>query len=71
PVVAGATVIKVIAAQEARLPIEWGPMALGTVLAFLAGLVAIKTVLDFVRKGRFHFFAIYCFVAGIAGLILL
>lgn len=71
PVVAGATVIKIVAALEAGLPIPWGPMALGTVLAFLAGLVAIKTVLDFVRKGRIHFFAIYCFVAGTASLILL
>ncbi len=38
---------------------------IGTFVAFVSGLVAIYSVLTAVRKGKFEYFGIYCFVAGI------
>ncbi|MCB1231992.1 MAG: undecaprenyl-diphosphate phosphatase [Verrucomicrobiae bacterium] len=37
----------------------------GGVVAFISGLIAIYSVLAAVRKGRFEWFAYYCFAAGI------
>lgn len=37
----------------------------GGIMAFLSGLIAIYSVLAAVRKGRFEWFAYYCFAAGI------
>ena len=45
------------------------PLVIGTLIAYASGIVAIKVVLDFVRKGRLLYFAIYCFLAGGAGLL--
>jgi len=37
----------------------------GAVVAFLSGLAAIYTVLESIRRGKFEWFALYCFAAGI------
>ena len=41
-----------------------GPYALGTLLAFVSGLVAVYAVLATIKRGKFDYFAYYCFVAG-------
>ncbi|MGK0187550.1 MAG: undecaprenyl-diphosphatase [Verrucomicrobiales bacterium] len=38
----------------------------GGVVAFVAGLAAIYTVLAAIRRGKFEWFGIYCLIAGIA-----
>lgn len=43
-----------------------GPYIGGAVVAFVSGLVAIFAVLESIRKGKFEYFGIYCFIAGIA-----
>lgn len=43
-----------------------GPYLAGTVVAFVSGVVAIFAVLESIRKGKFEYFGIYCFVAGIS-----
>jgi len=50
---------------------EWLVLLPGVVVAFISGIWAIKMVLAFVKRGRFHLFAIYCFVVGGLGLWLL
>lgn len=73
PVVLGATVLKIgdfISASSSSSAV-WGPLLLGTVIAFASGILAIKIVLGFVRTGKLHYFAFYCFFVGSAGLILL
>ncbi len=45
------------------------PLAVGTGVAYASGVVAIKIVLDFVRRGRLEYFAYYCFAVGTIGLI--
>ncbi|MEM1297420.1 MAG: undecaprenyl-diphosphate phosphatase, partial [Verrucomicrobiota bacterium] len=39
----------------------------GGAVAFLSGLAAIYTVLTAIRKGKFEYFAYYCFALGILG----
>jgi undecaprenyl-diphosphatase len=40
------------------------PSALGTVVAFLAGLLALRWLSRWLESGRWHFFGIYCLVAA-------
>lgn len=71
PVVIFGTVLKVSEALSVDVLIVWGPMLVGTMIAFISGIAAIKLVLDFVRKGRLEYFALYCFIVGGIGLALL
>jgi undecaprenyl-diphosphatase len=66
PAISGAAVLK--AADVMKEGIE--PALLynyiaGSCMAFSSGLIAIFTVLVAVRRGRFEWFAYYCFAAGI------
>ncbi len=65
PAIAAATVLEVkdIGNVEASL---LGPYIAGAAVAFISGLIAIFAVLESIRKGKFEYFGIYCFVAGIA-----
>ncbi|MDE2997314.1 MAG: undecaprenyl-diphosphate phosphatase [Bacteroidota bacterium] len=71
PVVIGATAMKLGEASAALDGAAWGIMLPGVIAAFISGIAAIRMVLTFVRRGRFHLFASYCFSVGIAGLLLL
>ncbi len=44
-------------------------LGIGCVSAYVSGLLAIKSLMLVMRKGRFEHFAYYCFVVGILGLI--
>lgn len=70
PVVIGATLLKTGELLEEGAG-DWLPMAVGTVVAFLSGILAIKLVLGFVRRGKLQYFAFYCFLVGALGLILI
>jgi len=69
PVVVGATVLKLGEAVSALDGAAWGVMLPGVVAAFLSGIVAIRLVITFVKRGQFHLFAVYCFAIGIIGLL--
>ncbi len=45
------------------------PYSLGALAAFLAGLFAVSVVLKAIRRGKFQYFAYYCFAVGIVGMI--
>ena len=47
-----------------------GPYLAGTVLSFFFSMVAVHLLLQVVRRGRFQYFAYYCFAAGLVGLYL-
>jgi undecaprenyl-diphosphatase len=69
PAIGGATLLQGFEISEmdaARLV----PMILGTICAFIMGLVAVYVVLSVVRRGRFDWFAYYCFAASAVGLYL-
>lgn len=42
---------------------------LGAAAAFLSGLFAVYLVLAAIRRGKFEYFAYYCFAAGVVGMI--
>lgn len=70
PAIGGATLLK---AQELlSVPPELqGQYALGALVSFVTSMVAVYLVLAVLRRGRFEYFAYYCFVAGGVGLYLL
>ncbi len=47
-----------------------GQYVIGAVLAFVFGWVAISGLLAVIRKGKFAYFAYYCFAVGTVGLYL-
>ncbi len=71
PVVLGATLIQGLEILENGFSLGWGPLLIGTLVAYVSGIVAIKVVLDFVRRGNLQYFAYYCFAAGALGLWLI
>lgn len=70
PVVIGATLLKVGDMADATAS-AWLPVGIGAAVAFVSGIIAIRLVLDFVKRGRLQYFAIYCFIIGALGLILI
>ena len=47
-----------------------GQYAVGTLFSFIMGLIAVYLVLATIRRGKFSYFAYYCFAAGALGLYL-
>ncbi|GMQ81960.1 MAG: undecaprenyl-diphosphate phosphatase [Rhodothermia bacterium] len=71
PVVLIGAVLEVSESISTGVSLVWTPMIIGLIVAFLSGILAIKLVLDVVRKGRLEYFAIYLFIIGGIGLSLL
>jgi len=44
-------------------------LVVGLVVSFLVGYVSLKWLLQLLKKGRFHYFAWYCFTIAIIGLL--
>ncbi len=69
PAIAGAVVFKardLLAVSTA----DTGPFIAGSLFAFAFGLIAVYAVLKVIRRGKFEYFAYYCFAAGALGLYL-
>lgn len=71
PVIVGATILKALEMLETGLTVGAVPLVVGTLVAFLAGIWAIKVVIAFVQRGSLIWFAAYCYAIGILGLILI
>lgn len=69
PAIAGAIVLGIpdMASISANLVM---PYLLAVVASFLSGLVAVYWVLRAVKRGKFEYFAYYCFAIGLAGVYL-
>lgn len=46
-------------------------LLIGTVVAYISGFIAIKTLFKIIRKGKLFWFAPYCLILGILGLLFL
>jgi undecaprenyl-diphosphatase len=69
PAIGGAVVLKTD--EFLRLdPGLFGQYCTGMAVSFLFGIIAVYTVLEVIRRGKFEYFAYYCFAAGCAGLYL-
>jgi undecaprenyl-diphosphatase len=69
PVVLGATLLKTLEMLEGGITIGLLPLVVGTLVAYLSGVLAIKWMIDFVKRGKLQYFAYYCFLIGTIGLI--
>jgi undecaprenyl-diphosphatase len=69
PVIIAATLLEFREMVGAPETVNWAPILLGTVASYVAGVWAIKLVLDFVQRGNLFYFAFYCYAVGILGLI--
>jgi undecaprenyl-diphosphatase len=69
PLVVGREALRLVHAQHeggASLSSAVVPSLLGAVFAFLAGLLALKWLSQWLEKGRWYLFGIYCIVAAVA-----
>ena len=71
PVVIGATLLQGVEILERGASLEWTPLLTGTFIAYVSGVLAIKLMIDFVKRGNLQYFAYYCFLIGGLGLWLL
>ena len=69
PAIAGAVVFKIGDFLERFQSELLAPYIAGAVSAFLVGIFAVAVVMGAIKKGRFQYFAYYCFLAGITGII--
>lgn len=69
PAICGALVLKVDDLIAADLS-EFGPYLAAALVAAIVGFFAVAFLLRLIRKGKFEYFAYYCFAAGIAVLLL-
>ena len=71
PVIVGATLLKTLDLFETGITVGLVPLAVGTLVAFGSGIVAIRLVQVLVQKRSLQYFAYYCFAVGGLGLVLL
>ncbi len=68
PTMAGASLVKVIKFLGDGLtvtPLEWGILAVGCISAFAVSMIAIKFLMDFVKKHSFSAFGVYRIALGL------
>ncbi len=45
-------------------PTPWGPILIGSLVSLVVGIIALKLLLGVVRRGKLHYFALYCWIVG-------
>ena len=71
PAILGANILSLKDALEAQVPWEEVPVYLaGVLVAAVVGYTCIRLLKMIAEKGRFGFFAYYCWLAGVATLVL-
>lgn len=72
PVILGATLLHALKMIDMGFRGEqFMALAIGMIAAYLAGLFAIESMLALVRRGKLFYFAPYCFILGLLGLLLI
>ena len=68
PAILGALLLE--ASSLSMSSFTWFDSAVGFFSALAAGIVALTFLLKIVRRGSFHYFAYYCWLAGIVAIVL-
>ena len=63
PTIAGAGLLTAIDIDNISIGMD--VMAVGLLSSFLAGLVALKWLLNLLKTGKFYWFGVYCLLLGI------
>jgi undecaprenyl-diphosphatase len=69
PAIGGASLVKMkdfFTGEETLAASALAPVAVGTLVAFVVGVVALGWLIRLVVANRLHWFAIYCILAGLA-----
>lgn len=69
PVIAGAALIETRTMVRQGMEMGFLPFIVGMLAAALTGYFSIKLLLRIIERGRFSWFAFYCFLIGIAGIV--
>lgn len=64
PTIGGAALLEALDAFQDPVKVDWTIIAAGTLVAFIAGVFAIKVLLKFLEEGKLKAFAIYCWTVG-------
>jgi undecaprenyl-diphosphatase len=65
PLIAGAGLVEARHASADIAQVGAVPLLVGSIIAFLAGVFAIRFLVAMLRRGRFHVFAPYCVAIGL------
>jgi undecaprenyl-diphosphatase len=70
PVILGACVVEGKELLQTGVPSQEAvTLFIGTIAAYVVGVIALKWLLGVIRRGRLDWFAYYCYAVGLAGLI--
>lgn len=65
PTMLGASALKLVKAGFAFNTLEWGVLLTGCFVAFIVSVIAIKFLMDYIKKHDFKFFGYYRIILGI------
>ncbi|MGL5348180.1 MAG: undecaprenyl-diphosphate phosphatase, partial [Peptostreptococcaceae bacterium] len=65
PTMLGASALKLVKAGFAFTGFEWTVLATGCIVAFVVSIIAIKFLMDYIKKHDFKFFGYYRIILGI------
>jgi undecaprenyl-diphosphatase len=68
PAIVGATAISAIEVWQKGTSTSVVVLLVGTLVAYVSGVLAIRWMIDLVSRGHLHYFAFYVFLAGGLGL---
>ena len=61
--------LKDLSSANQASTIDFMPLLIGFVTAFVSGLLACKWMISIVKRSKLIYFALYCFIIGIIALI--
>lgn len=64
PTMFGASAIKLLKAGFSFTPLEWTVLLVGSIVAYLVSILAIKFLMDYIRKHNFKAFGYYRIILG-------
>ncbi len=72
PAIAGASLLEIIdLARGAEASASVGTLAIGAMVSFVVGLVSLTWLIRWLRSGKLHLFAFWCFLIGGTALLAL
>jgi len=69
PAIAGASLLETRTLLQGGVDMGMGVIAVGTVVAALSGYLSIKAMLKILEKRKISWFAFYCLLVGVLGII--
>lgn len=70
PAIVGASVFELVSMGGVGAVDSIGALAVGMLVCFLVGLVALRWLLGVIKQGKLHYFSWYCFVLAVVVLVL-